>query len=66
MTIEEMSTSNCIRLRYRPRVPTTELVPGMLKLEEGLNVLDIRLLKVNQCKIDESALTANNSSHQKN
>ena len=60
-SLKKMSISNCIVIRdgIDREVPTTELVPGdVVKLEEGLNVpADIRLLEVNQCKIDESALT---------
>ena len=60
-SLKKMSISNCIVIRdgIDQEVPTTELVPGdVVKLEEGLNVpADIRLLQVNQCKIDESALT---------
>ena len=60
-SLKKMSISNCIVIRggIDQEVPATELVPGdLVRLEEGLNVpADIRLLHVNQCKIDESALT---------
>ena len=60
-SLKQMSISNCVVIRgdYENDVPTSELVPGdVVRLEPGLNVpADVRLLRSQQCKIDESALT---------
>lgn len=69
-SLKKMSVSNCVVIRngIDHEIPTIELVPGdIVKLEEGLNVpADLRLLEVNQCKIDESALTGESIAVKKN
>ena len=60
-SLKQMSISNCVVIRgdFENEVPTSELVPGdVVRLEQGLNVpADVRLIRSQQCKIDESALT---------
>ena len=60
-SLKQMSVSTCVVIRgsFESEIPTSELVPGdVVCLEQGLNVpADVRMLRSQQCKIDESALT---------
>ena len=60
-SLKQMSISNCVVIRddFENEIPTVELVPGdVVRLETGLNIpADVRILKAQQLKIDESALT---------
>ena len=60
-SLKQMSISTCVVIRgtFESEIPTSELVPGdIVCLEQGLNVpADVRMLRSQQCKIDESALT---------
>jgi len=60
-SLKQMSISMCVVIRgtFESEIPTSELVPGdIVCLEQGLNVpADVRMLRSQQCKIDESALT---------
>jgi Ca2+-transporting ATPase len=60
-SLKQMSISTCVVIRgtFESEIPTSELVPGdIVALEQGLKVpADVRMLRSQQCKIDESALT---------
>lgn len=68
-SLKEMSISNCVVIRreFESEIPTSQLVPGdVVKLEQGLNVpADVRILRSQQCKIDESALTGESDTIEK-
>ena len=59
--LKKMAVSSCVAVRSGVDVElnTTDLVPGdIVKLKEGLNIpADIRLIEVYQFKCDESSLT---------
>ncbi len=69
-SLKKMSISQCVVVRDKTdiEIPTQELVPGdIVNLYEGLKVpADIRILDSYQCKIDESALTGESLTVQKN
>lgn len=60
-SLKKMSISNCVVVRgdFENEIPTVDLVPGdVVRLETGLNIpADVRILRGQQLKIDESALT---------
>ena len=69
-SLKQMSISQCVVVRNDTdmEIPTQELVPGdIVNLYEGLNVpADLRILESYQCKIDESALTGESLTVEKN
>ena len=69
-SLKKMSISQCVVVRDKTdiEIPTQELVPGdIVNLYEGLKVpADIRILDSYQCKMDESALTGESLTVQKN
>ena len=69
-SLKQMSISNCVVIRgdFENEIPTSELVPGdVVRLEQGLNVpADVRILWSQHCKIDESALTGESDTIEKN
>ena len=69
-SLKQMSVSTCVVVRgtFESEIPTSELVPGdIVALEQGLKVpADVRMLRSQQCKIDESALTGESLTVRKN
>jgi Ca2+-transporting ATPase len=69
-SLKQMSISQCVVVRNDTdmEIPTQDLVPGdIVNLYEGLNVpADLRIIESYQCKIDESALTGESLTVEKN